>query len=447
MVAPVQSLAPTTSALQSGAPEKPSPTNVGGQAVLEGVMMRAPGALTIVVRRKNGELVVRERTIPQPSGGIVTWPFFRGGLTLFSSLRLGSRALRWSAEIMEQDLAEEERLEAAKASVKKSNTALHTFWVAMHASIARLATMSSDELEPPADDAKAKVKPAAIDAPDTDPPAKAEQSARQSDAEWPKNVKPSVGGTNLPPRPEVPESGAMKLLAIVPIVFALGLFVALPQGAAEAINAIFKLNLAVTSPGYQVITGVSKLCIVVTYLSLIRLMPDVRRVFQYHGAEHKAISTYELQKELILENARPTTALHARCGTTFIIMVAFVSVVVFSIVGAFLPPMPAIPHWAQAILFFLLKLPLLPVIAGLTYELQRFFAKYCSTGPLRALLWPGFIVQKITTAEPDDSQLEVALASLKSALARARVVLPEDHPDRAFPSYGELLDDPAYAAR
>jgi uncharacterized protein YqhQ len=187
------------------------------------------------------------------------------------------------------------------------------------------------------------------------------------------------------------------------------LFVALPQGAAAGINRLLGLNLEVQSPAFQAITGAFKLTIVVGYLLLIRRVPDIRRVFQYHGAEHKTISTYEANEALTVENARAKTTMHPRCGTTFLVMVALVSILVFITIGQALPRI----HTGSAVLdnvaFFLEKLPFLPLIAAVTFEIQRVFARYCTTGPLRAVLWPGFLVQKITTAEPDDAQLEVAL--------------------------------------
>jgi uncharacterized protein YqhQ len=374
------------------ASETPNPTNVGGQAVMEGVMMRAPGSISIVVRRRDKSLIVRERTVLTPSSALVKLPFVRGMYTLFSSLKLGHQALRWSAEIFEEDWEAEEAEKEGKTtkSAKKGSGALSTLalWTA------QLATMSGDE------------QPGQLGGED----------------------KKKGGGIAM----------------LIPIVFAIGLFVFLPQAAAEGIDRIFGLGLRPTAPLYQVITGASKLVIIVSYLSLLRLIPDVRRVFQYHGAEHKSISTYEMGKELVVDNARPTTALHARCGTTFIIMVAFVSVVVFAIVGSFLPPLGS--RALEFFAFLFIKLPFLPVVAGITYELQRFFARYCSTGPLQFLLWPGFLVQKITTAPPDDDQLEVALASLRSALANAKVTLPADHPDKAFPSYDVLVADGPYRA-
>jgi uncharacterized protein YqhQ len=356
--------------------EAPSPTNVGGQAVIEGVMMRAPGAVTIVVRRQSdGGLVVRERSLPSAASGPWTWPLVRGVGVLVSSLKLGSQALRWSAEVYEKDFDAAEKARQPPPSIT----------AAMAVSLVSLLSTTGTE-----------------------------------------------EGSGA--------SGGSKLLAILPIAFAIGLFVALPQAAAEGINHLFGLGLEVTSAGYQVITGVAKLVIVVGYLAAIRQMDDVRRVSQYHGAEHKAISTYEAGLDLTVDNARPTSPLHARCGTTFLVMVAMVSVVLFSAVGAFLPPLPG-NRAVQGIGFFLMKLPLLPVVAAITYEIQRVFARYCTTGPLRALLWPGFLVQKITTAPPDDTQLEVALASLRTALARANAKPADVSPaDAEYASYGALAE-------
>jgi uncharacterized protein YqhQ len=230
------------------------------------------------------------------------------------------------------------------------------------------------------------------------------------------------------------------------ILFAIVLFVALPQAGAEGINKLFDLGLDVQSAGFQAITGGAKLLIVVGYMLLIRQIDEIRRVFQYHGAEHKAISTYEAREELTVANAGAKTTLHARCGTTFLVMVAFVSILVFSAVGSLLPQLPG-GRVAQSVGFFFMKLPFLPVIAAITYEVQRFFARYCTTGPLRALLWPGFLVQKITTAEPEPAQLEVALASLQATLWREKAAssAPAEVPDRVFPDYGQLLADPGYA--
>jgi uncharacterized protein YqhQ len=369
-------------------PEVSARPYIGGQAVIEGVMMRSPGSVSIVCRRRSGELVVRERPVPEGPKGVRTWPFVRGVVTVVESLRLGSRALRWSAELYEQDLRDEDE-RAAKTSTPGTLSTLML-------GIAALAA------QPDQDD-----------------------------------------GAPLPPPPD--EGGKKNtLLALLPIVFAIGLFVALPQLGAEGINKLFKLNLAVTSPGFQAITGASKLVIVVGYLLLLRRMAEIRRVFQYHGAEHKAISTWEAEQDLIVDNARRQTTMHPRCGTTFLVMVALVSILVFTAVGSFFPHVSD-KRWVESVVFFFMKLPFLPFIASVTYEIQRIFARYCTTGPLRALLWPGFVVQKITTAEPDDTQLEVALASLRATLWREEAITAPAPADRTFPGYRELLADPGYA--
>jgi uncharacterized protein YqhQ len=382
--------------------EQVSRPYIGGQAVIEGVMMRSPKSLTIVCRRRSGELILRERPMPVATSGPRTWPLIRGVASLVESLRMGYRALQWSVDLLEQDLLAEERGEKpapAPASLLKKGTNMLS---ALGIGIIAFATHDGSDGPLPAEPGEKK-KPA-----------------------W---------------------------MTVVPILFAITLFVALPQAGAEGINKLFNLGLEVTSPGFQVITGMTKLLIVVGYMLLQRQIDLIYRMFQYHGAEHKAISTYEAREELRVENARSKTTMHPRCGTTFLVMVALVSIVVFTLLGSFLPRIPG-GRLAESVGFFFMKLPFLPLITAITFEIQRFFAKYCTVGPLRALLWPGFLVQKITTAEPDDAQLEVALGSLVAALGVEQAKVPaaapvmksesESPPDRTFPDYEKLLADPTY---
>jgi uncharacterized protein YqhQ len=161
-------------------------------------------------------------------------------------------------------------------------------------------------------------------------------------------------------------------------------------------------------------------------------------VFQYHGAEHKSIYAYEGGEPLSLHRARVKTTHHPRCATNYIVMVARVTIVVFTDLGPFLPRL-GLGRQADNVLFFLMKLPFLPVIAAITFELQRLLARHARRGPLRALLWPGFLVQKITTIEPDDSQLEVALAALAVTAKREHAPGAAPTGERSFADFGTLV--------
>jgi uncharacterized protein YqhQ len=360
---------------------------IGGQALLEGVMMRSPHAFSAVVRRRDGSLVVRERPMVDVRKGARAWPIVRGMVALVEALRLGSQALRFSAEIFERDLDEEEKeQEAAKAKASKVTGILS----ALSLPVVHLMT-----------------------------------------------AEPDLSG-----KAPAEESKGKSLLGVLSIVFALGLFVALPQAFAAGASSVFKLDLDVRSPLFQLLTASAKLVILVGYMLLIRRLPEIYRVFQYHGAEHKSIYTYESGAELTVDNARTRTTLHPRCGTTFIVMVALVSILVFSALGPFLPQL-GLGKLGDNVLFFVMKLPFLPLIAAITFELQRVLAKHCSTGPLSLLLWPGFLVQKITTIEPDDRQLEVALSALLVTLRVEKGEASVRESDASFPSYAALAEPQA----
>jgi uncharacterized protein YqhQ len=365
----------------------PSRPYIGGQAVLEGVMMRAPKSFAVVVRRRDGSLQVRERAMNDGSRGVSRVPFVRGIATLVESLRLGGEALRFSAEQFEKD-AEAEDLERRTGGAGGVGTGILG---ALGLTVFALVT--------------------------------------RADGEGPAGTK-AAGGRSW-------------IMAAVAIAF----FIALPQAAAAALNRLLRLGLEVQSAPFQAMTGVLKLAVVIGYLVAIRRVPEIRRVFQYHGAEHKTITTYEAGEALVVENARKKTTLHPRCGTTFLVMVALVSILVFIAIGAALPRIHTGSALADNVLFFFEKLPFLPVLVAVTFELQRILSRYCATGPLRLLLVPGFMVQKITTAEPDDSQLEVALASLRVTLFRQEHgEAPATDDDVSFASYEALLAAPRLRA-
>ncbi|HEY8430742.1 MAG TPA: DUF1385 domain-containing protein [Sandaracinaceae bacterium] len=317
---------------------------IGGQAVIEGVMMRAPGCMSVAVRKPDGTIALTEGPMAARTGKVWKLPFVRGVATLVESLSLGYRALRFSAE---QQLTEEERAEASGSG-----------------------------------------------------------------------------------------RGALFLATLL----ALGLFVALPQGAAAGLGQWLGLDLDVRDWRFHALTGGFKLLVFTAYLAVISQMKDIRRVFQYHGAEHKTIYAYEKGLPLTVENVRKQSTLHPRCGTTFLIVVILVSIVAGSVATPLL--LPNMQGLEAQLLTLAIRIALLVPIAAVSYELQRLSARYCTRGPLRILLWPGFLFQKITTREPDDSQIEIAIAAMRTAIWREQVgaKVPADESALVFASFESFLE-------
>ena len=321
---------------------------IGGQAVIEGVMMRAPGCLSVAVRKPDGAIAVREGPLRSKVAGnkLAKLPFLRGVATLVESLSIGYGALRFSAE---QQLTDEEREKAGASS----------------------------------------------------------------------------GG------------GMMMLTTLL----ALGLFMAAPQLAAEGTSRLFGIELAVDRWQFHALTGGFKLLIFTLYLFGISRLPEIRRVFQYHGAEHKTIFAYEAGLPLTVENVQKQSTLHPRCGTTFLVVVIFVSVVAGSFVTPLLMPEWATGRFEQNVITLLVRIALLPPVAAISYELQRLSARFCTTGPLQVLLWPGFLFQKITTREPDDAQVEIAIAAMRAAMWReANAEAKADEEPLVFESFSSFLE-------
>ncbi|MGO8880076.1 MAG: DUF1385 domain-containing protein [Desulfomonilaceae bacterium] len=296
---------------------------VGGQAVIEGIMMRAPKTFTVVVRRPDGQLSVREDRwySPMEKWPLLKKPFLRGCVVLYEALFNGIQALTYSAQ---EALGEEEE----------------------------------------------KLSPLAL------------------------------AGT---------------------IGFALGgailLFVVVPHLATLGIGALTGADLGVRNVWFHVIDGIIKVSIFVGYIGLISMLKEIRRVFQYHGAEHKSIHAYERGDELTVENAKKYSTLHARCGTAFILLVLMLSILLFTIVFPFVPKDLFGNRIVTNIFFILVKIALLPPIAGISYELIR-LADKSQNAVLLFILSPGLWLQKLTTREPSDDQLEVAIVALKRTLQK-----------------------------
>lgn len=287
--------------------------NIGGQAVLEGVMMRAPRAMAIAVRRPSGEIVVKREATPPLSERypIVKLPILRGAVALFTSLIMGIKALNFSAnEAIEEEEGEDKKEELSS---------------------------------------------------------------------W------ALAGTMT-----------------VAFVFGIALFFFLPLYMTKLLVPVIGDNNVV----FNLVDGVIRVLVFILYIWSIARMKDIQRVFQYHGAEHKTIFAFEAGAALTLESVRRFSRLHPRCGTSFLLIVMLVSIAVFSLIPK------AWPFVAKA----LSRVVLLPLIAGISYEFLKWSAKNDQHPLVKLVIAPGLALQRLTTREPDDDQIEVAIRSVNEAL-------------------------------
>ena len=193
---------------------------------------------------------------------------------------------------------------------------------------------------------------------------------------------------------------AIYFSVVIALIFSVGVFMLLPAAIIEGIRHFIELNQVVVS----LFEGILRILIFLGYVIVVSRMEDIKRVFQYHGAEHKTIFCYEAGEDLTVENVKKQKRLHPRCGTSFLIFVMIVSIILFSFISA-----------ENAVMRVLIRLLLLPVVAGISYELIKFAGRH--SGPVVEFISaPGMWLQKITTNEPDDSQIEVAIEAMKAVL-------------------------------
>lgn len=295
-------------------PKKP---DIGGQAVIEGVMIRSKHNIVTAVRKK-GKIIYKKDKIKKKPKFLQLF-FIRGIVNLIEMLVIGIKTLNWSAS---QQTEEEEEL-----------------------------------------------------------------------SNW-----------------------AIGVTLIIAFIFAIALFLLLPYiltyliGIRETQNPVW----------FNVIDGIIKVGILVLYIYLISLLKDIRRVFQYHGAEHKAVFCYEDGKKLTVENAKKYSTLHPRCGTAFLLIVIILGIFLFSfipiIAKARYPDIDDVSWPLRRVILFTARILLLPIIAGFAYEILKFGAKHQNNPIFRALTLPGLWIQKITTKQPSRKQLEVGLAALKKVV-------------------------------
>ncbi|GLI55475.1 membrane protein [Propionigenium maris DSM 9537] len=283
---------------------------VGGQAVIEGVMMKGPEALATAVRRPDGSIVYRKNTQKKNGSKLSKIPFLRGAILLFNTMIEGTKELTFSAnqaEDTEEELSDKELIL-------------------------------------------------------------------------------TVGGA---------------------LLLGIGLFMVLPSliGGWLFADSTVKANL---------LEAVLRLAFFVLYIWLISFSKDIKRVYQYHGAEHKSIYTFENGMDLTPENAKKYTTLHPRCGTSFLLIVMFCSILTFTALDFILPT--PVTLLGKLGLRVVLRISFMPLIAGISYEFQRYSSKNLDKGWVKAIAAPGLNLQKITTKEPDMDQLEVAIVALKVAM-------------------------------
>lgn len=301
-----------TSAMPATSADRNVDMLIGGQAVIEGVMMRSLTGYSVAVRQPDGGVAIRKDKLVSVTTKypFLKFPVLRGSVVLIQSLILGMRALNYSASV----------------------------------------SSAGEEGEP-------------------------EMS------NW--AIASSMG---------------------IALLLGVGLFILAPLGITNLIRKFLYPEMG--NVAYNAIDGVIRGVFFFVYIASISMMDDIRRVFQYHGAEHKTVFTFEANEDLTVENTRGKSTLHPRCGTSFLMFVMVISIVVFSL----------IPSTAPFAVKFGARVVLIPLIAGLAYEVIRFSARHLGNPVCRLLTRPGLWLQRITTKEPDEKQLEIAIIALREAL-------------------------------
>lgn len=292
---------------------------VGGQAVIEGVMMQSKNKRAIAVRKNDGEIIVRKRNIKSwiSDKNIDKIPFLRGAFILIETMIEGINSMNFSSEFFLDDDEEESAFDKFinKLFKDKANDVI------------------------------------------------------------------------------------IIISLIIGLFFAMLLFVVTPTMIGGLFSRFINSDLIL-----NLIEGFTRICILFIYILLISMNKDIKRVFEYHGAEHKAIYCYENDLDLTVENARKFKTQHPRCGTNFLFIVMFTSIILFSFFG-----------WPNPIVRIIMRIVCVPIVAGISYEIIKLLGKYNNI-LTKTVAYPGMMLQKLTTKEPDDKQLEVALKALDAVI-------------------------------
>ncbi len=373
-------------------------TSIGGQALMEGIMMRGPETTAMAVRNTQGEIIVEAfPTQTKKRSAICRVPIIRGVIGFIDSMTLGYKCLMRSAEIsgLEELEAEIEREKAEKKAAKKAARA------------ARKSKAVSPAEEAASSESTAPVEEAAA----------VEEEMTATEAVSVEETAPAEGAIPADAPPAKKKSSAMmNIIMVLSVVFAVvimvGLFILLP---AWLYTVLCKLDIPYVTEDNRylrsIFEGVLRVILLVGYMGLMCLMKDIRRTFMFHGAEHKTIFCYEAGLPLTVENIRLQKRFHPRCGTSFLILMMLVSI----LVGFFIPP------GLHTFVRVGIKLLLVPLIMGLGYELIKLCGRY-DNRLTRVIALPGVWLQHITVFEPDDSMIECAIAAMEQ-------VIPADDSD------------------
>lgn len=417
-------------------------THIGGQALIEGVMMRGKLNWAVAVREPDGHMHSEEHPLSKKGKRAVwlSWPLVRGCVALVDSLVLGYKALEIAANHAYAD--EDEEAEGVAAEVAAGGLCVDGEFGGRICAVSdaeqELVAVNSgvavgQQDEPDASDGAESARPFSwkhdFGRPDTmidalgaqrtlevvtepDPHAPSDTRAFQ-----PETVKSSkVIGSE--PKEEEPFFGKaeMTISLVMGLVLGVGLFIFLPALASNVLVGEYE-----TAPlAWNIVDGIMRVAIFVFYVWLIGRMKDIKRMFSYHGAEHKTIHCYEHGLELTPENARSFPRLHVRCGTAFLIMVMIIAILVYTVI----PLNLLIESWgisgpAAFALLIVVRIALMPLIAGISYEITVKWAGSHPENPLvRVVLWPGMQMQRLTTNEPDDSMLECAIEAMRLVVER-----------------------------
>ncbi len=325
-------------------PKKSAEFSVGGQAIIEGVMMRAGGHWSLAVRRKSGDIYTDVWPVDSwvERHARLKKPFLRGFFVLIDTMVLGFRALQKSADLALEDLEEELRAEEAAA---------------VAAGEGARAELEAEEAEL----------------------VKVEEEKKLLNAKW---------------------------VMIPSVVLGLGLFVVLfillPTWVTPSITGG---RARVNRILFNLVEGIIRLAVFVLYLVFVSLIKDIRRFFQYHGAEHKSIHVWEHGLPLEAESARQMGTAHVRCGTGFLLLTLVLTILIYSVV-------PVTTLWLRVVS----RILLLPFVAGISYEIIKTADKFRKSLLIRAVVAPGLWLQRLTTRQPDDEQVEVAMQALRVVL-------------------------------